>query len=85
MIDQQFFRIPEGMVDRLEKEPKYYPYQFPQLNLTGIKDKDVYKDERTRVALMYYSVILQNRIRYLSHFKQDSLAQDLAQRYKDIL
>lgn len=85
MIEEQFFEIPEGMVHRLEKEPKYYPYEFPQLNLRGVKDDRLFKDERTRIKLLYYSVMLGNRLRYLSYFKKDSLAQDLAQRYKDIL
>jgi len=85
MIEGRFAKIPEGMVYRLEREPKYYPYQFPQLNLRGVNDENLSKDQRTRIKLEYYSVMVKNRIRYLSHFKEDSLAQDLANRYKHIL
>jgi hypothetical protein len=85
MIRSNFIKIPEGMVYRLEKEPTYYPYDFPQLNLKGIKDKDIYKDERTRRRLSYYSMILRGRIAYLYHFDKDSLARELTRRYKDIL
>ena len=85
MIKENFFEVPEGMVHRLKKEPKYYPYDFPELNLRGVKDVGVSKDERTKTKLLYYSVMLKQRLSYLSYFKQDSLAQDLARRYRDIL
>ncbi len=85
MIEGRFAKIPEGMVYRLQTEPKYYPYQFPQLNLRGVDDETISKDERTRIKLEYYPVMVKNRILYLSHFKEDSLAQDLANRYKHIL
>ena len=85
MIKENFFEIPEGMVHRLKKEAKYYAYDFPQLNLRGVDDKSVSKDKRTQIKLQYYSLMLKRRLSYLSFFKQDSLAQDLAERYREIL
>lgn len=85
MITENFVKIPEGLVYRLEKEPIYYPYQFPELNLRGIKDQDVYKNDKTKLMLSYYSVMVKNRMLYLSYFQKDSLARELARRYKDIL
>ncbi len=85
MIKENFFEIPEGMVHRLKKEAKYYSYDFPQLDLRGVDDKSVSKDKRTETKLKYYSLMLKRRLSYLSFFKQDSLALDLARRYKDIL
>jgi hypothetical protein len=85
MIKDNFYEIPEGMVHRLKRDSKYYPYDFPQLNLRGINDKSVSKDKRTETKLKYYSLMLRRRLSYLSYFKQDSLAQNLARRYQDIL
>jgi hypothetical protein len=85
MIKDNFFEIPEGMVHRLKRDAKYYPYDFPQLNLRGVNDKSVSKDKRTETKLRYYSLMLRRRLSYLSYFKQDSLAQNLARRYQDIL
>lgn len=85
MMEEKFVKVPEGLVYRLEKEVKYYPYEFPRLNLRGIKDEDVYKSEKTKLKLSYYSIMVRNRMLYLSHFGKEWQAQQLARRYRDIL
>jgi len=85
MMENEFVKLPEGLVYRLEREQGYYPFQFPRLNLRGIKDEDVYKSEKTKLKLSYYSIMVRNRMLYLSHFQKDWQAQELARRYRDIL
>ena len=80
-----FIQFPEGMVFRLQKDMGYYPYSYPELQLRGVLDQKIYKDDRTLFYLKNYSAMIQNRISYLVYFKQDSLAQELEGKYQRIL
>jgi hypothetical protein len=80
-----FIQTPDGMVFRLQKDMGYYPYSYPELQLRGVLDQKIYKDDRTLFYLKDYSAMIQNRISYLVYFKQDSLAQNLRERYRDFL
>ena len=89
LVDQKFLasfiRFPEGVIYRLHGELGYYPFPFPELQLRGILEQKLPRDERTLFNLQYYPVIIKDRIAYLHYFKQDSLAQDLAIKYQKIL
>ncbi|MDP2960510.1 MAG: hypothetical protein Q8N71_03710, partial [candidate division Zixibacteria bacterium] len=87
--DEKFLRpliqFPEGIIFRLHKDIAYYPYSYPDIELRGITDEKVYKDERTLFNLQSYPQIIKDRIAYLLYFKQDSLAQDLGEKYRSLL
>lgn len=87
--DEKFLRpliqFPEGIIFRLHKDITYYPYSYPDLELRGITDEKIYKDERTLFNLQSYPRIIKDRIAYLLYFKQDSLAQDLGEKYRSLL
>jgi hypothetical protein len=89
MVDNKFFssfiQFPEGILFRLQKDLGYYPYLFPDLELRGIVDEKIFKDERTLFNLQGYPQIIKDRLAYLLYFKQDSLAQDLGEKYKSFL
>jgi hypothetical protein len=85
MISSLFAEIPEGLVHRLRKERKYFPCDFPKLELRGVKDQEVYKDGRTLANLYRYPMMIENRILYLQYFKEDYLANQLEKRYAEIL
>ena len=80
-----FIQTPDGMVFRLQKDMGYYPYSYPELQLRGVLDQKIYKDDRTLFYLKDYSAMIQNRISYLVYFKQDSLAQNLRGKYGELL
>ncbi len=80
-----FIQFPEGMVFRLQKDMGYYPYSYPEFQLRGVLDQKVYKDDRTLFYLKDYTAMIQNRISYLHFFKQDSIAQNLNLKYREIL
>jgi len=80
-----FIQFPEGIALGLHKYLDYYPYPFPELELRGILDERIYKEERTSYNLQYYPLMIKDRIKYLLHFKQDSLAQDLGKKYQKLL
>ncbi len=89
LVDQKFLasfiRFPEGIIYRLQGKLGYYPFTFPELQLRGLLEKKLPKDERTLSNLQYYPLMIKDRISYLHYFKQDSLAQDLAIKYQKIL
>ncbi len=89
MVDNKFFssfiQFPEGILFRLQKDLGYYPYLFPDIELRGIVDEKIFKDERTLFNLQGYPQVIKDRIAYLLYFKQDSLAQDLGERYRSLL
>jgi len=85
MISTFFAEVPEGLVHRLKKERRYFPYDFPQFELRGVEDEKVYKEERVRVNLHLYSMMIENRILYLRYFKEDFLAKQLETKYRNLL
>jgi hypothetical protein len=80
-----FIQFPEGMVFRLQKDMGYYSYTNPDFQLRGILNQKIYKDDRTLFYLKDYSAMIKNRISYLLYFKQDSVAQNLRERYGELL
>jgi hypothetical protein len=78
-------RIPEGLVLSLKDSLRYYPYNFPDLELRGVLDRDVYRDDRTLFNLKRYPFMIDLRLRYLSEFKQEEEAQALFRRYESLL
>jgi hypothetical protein len=89
MTDEKFLTsfipFPEGLVFRLQKDMGYYPYNYPEFRLRGLLDQKINTDDRTLIYLNILSEMIQNRISYLLYFKQDSLAQNLRQRYGNLL
>ena len=85
MISSNFVEVPEGLVHRLKKERKYFPYDFPQFTLRGIEDENVFKEGRVVVNLHLYAMKIENRILYLRYFKEDYLAKQLEKRFAEIL
>lgn len=84
-IGRNYLRIPEGMVFSVKDSLKYYPYDFPDFELRGVMDRSVYKDDRTLFNLKRYPLMIDLRLRYLSEFEQDELADRLFRRYKGVL
>lgn len=80
-----FIQFPEGLVFRLQKDMGYYPYSYPEFQLRGILDQQIYKDDRTLFYFKDFSGMIQNKISYLLYFKQDSLAQNLKGKYGELL
>ena len=78
-------KIPEGLVYSLKDSLKYYPYDFPNFQLRGVLDETIYKDERTRLFLLLYSIMIQERIKYLQQFGMVNDAQALSDKYQRIL
>jgi hypothetical protein len=78
-------KIPEGLVYSLRDSLAYFPYDFPDFQLRGVLDKTIYKDERTRLFLLLYSLMLQERIKYLQQFGMVNDAQALSEKYQSIL
>jgi hypothetical protein len=84
-IGDIYLRIPEGMVLSLKDSLGYYPYQFPDLELRGVLDRDVYRDDRTLFNLKRYPFMIDLRLRYLSDFKREEETEDLFRRYEPLL
>ncbi|MDH4222726.1 MAG: DUF2723 domain-containing protein [candidate division Zixibacteria bacterium] len=80
-----FIRLPEGIVLRLYETVAYYPYAFPDLELRGIIDPEIYKDGRSSFHVKNYPQAIKDRIIYLQYSKQEPLAQDLFGRYMTVL
>jgi hypothetical protein len=80
-----YLRIPEGMVLSLKDSLGYYPYGFPDLELRGVLDRDIYRDDRTLFNLKRYPFMIDLRLRYLSDFEQEEEAQALFRRYEPLL
>jgi hypothetical protein len=84
-VGETFLRIPEGMVFSLKDSLSYYPYDFPQFELRGVLDRTVFKDQRTLFNLKRYPFMIDLRLKYLSDFKRESEADQLAKMYKAVL
>ncbi len=78
-------KIPEGLVYALKDTLTYYPYDFPDFRLRGVADKNVYRDERTRLFLLVYPLMIGERIRYLQQFRMADEAQALSEKYAKLL
>jgi len=84
-IGNMLVKIPEGLVYSLKDTLAYYPYDFPDFQLRGVVDQNIYKDERTRLFLLLYSIMIRERIRYLQQFGMTNEADALSEKYKSIL
>lgn len=84
-LGKTFVRIPEGLVYCLKDTFEYYPYDFPDYELRGVRDETVYLDERTRVYLSPYVFMTEQRIDYLLSFGLEEEARKLREKYRDIL
>ncbi len=80
-IGKMFVKIPEGLVYSLKDSVKYYPFDFPDFQLRGIRDEKIYKDDRTLNNLKKYPLMIQARIDYLTYFNQQSEAKKLKEKY----
>jgi len=80
-----YLKIPEGMVFSLEDSLKYHPYDFPDLELGGVLDQSIFKDDRTLFNLKKYPFMVDLRIKYLLHFKREEEAGALFRRYQALL
>jgi len=80
-----YLRIPEGMVLSLKDSLRYYPYEFPDLELRGVLDRNVYIDDRTLFNLKRYPFMIDLRLRYLSEFKREEEAEILFKRFEPLL
>jgi hypothetical protein len=84
-IGEMFVKIPEGLVFCLKDSLKYYSFDFPDFQLRGIKDQTIYKDERALLRLKQYSLMINDRINYLTYFHRKSEALNLQERYREYL
>ncbi|UCB52746.1 MAG: DUF2723 domain-containing protein [Candidatus Zixiibacteriota bacterium] len=84
-IGGAYLRVPEGMVLSLRDSLGYYPYEFPDLELRGVLDEDVHRDDRTLFNLKRYPFMIDLRLRFLSDFKQEEEAEALFRRYEPLL
>lgn len=84
-IGKMFATIPEGLVYSLKDSVKYYPFDFPDFQLRGVKDEKIYKDDRTFNNLNKYPFMIQARITYLNYFDQQSEASNLKEKYLNYL
>jgi hypothetical protein len=84
-IGKMFVKIPEGLVYSLKDTVRYYPFDFPDFQLRGIKDETIYKDDRTLNILKQYPLMIQARINYLTYFNQKNEAQRLKEKYLEYL
>ncbi|KPK77224.1 MAG: hypothetical protein AMJ89_02825 [candidate division Zixibacteria bacterium SM23_73] len=84
-IGKIFVKIPEGLVYSLKDSVKYYPFDFPDFQLRGIKNERIYKDDRTLNILKQYPLMIGARINYLTYFNQISEASKLKENYLEYL
>ncbi len=84
-IGKMFVKIPEGLVYSLKDSLKYYPFDFPDFELRGIKDEGIYKDDRTLNNLKNYPLMIDARINYLNYFNQKDEALKLKEEYFEYL
>jgi hypothetical protein len=80
-IGKMFAEIPEGLVYSLKDSVKYYPFDFPDFQLRGVKDEKIYKNDRTFNDLNKYPFMIQARITYLNYFNHQSEASNLKEKY----
>jgi hypothetical protein len=84
-IGEMFVKIPEGLVYSLKDSLKYYSFDFPDFQLRGIKDQTIYKDERALLRLKQYSLMINDRINYLTYLHRKSEALKLQDKYDEYL
>ncbi len=84
-FEKLYVKIPEGMVYSMRDSLKYYPYDFPNLEIRGIVDRNIYKEDRTRFNLNRYPFMIDARLKYLSYFKRDGEVAALERRYEILL
>lgn len=84
-IGEMFAKIPEGLVFAAKDSVGYYAFDFPDLQLRGITDERVYKDDRTINVLRQYPLMIDTRIKYLAYFNQETEASKLREKYLEYL
>jgi len=84
-FEKSYLKIPEGMVFSLKDSLQYYPYDFPNLQIRGIWDRGIYKDDRTLFILKQYPFMVDARLRYLSYFKREEESEALKKSYGRLL
>ncbi|HEX7401567.1 MAG TPA: DUF2723 domain-containing protein [candidate division Zixibacteria bacterium] len=84
-IGNMLVKIPEGLVYSMKDTLAYYPYDFPNFQLRSVIDQNVYRDERTRLFLLLYPILIGERIKYLEQFGMTIEADTLLEKYKSIL
>jgi len=84
-IGKTFVKIPEGLVYSLKDSVGYYPFDFPDFLLRGIKDERIYKDDRSLNTLKQYPLMIDARINYLTYFNQKTEALKLKEKYLEYL
>jgi hypothetical protein len=84
-FEKLYLKIPEGMVYSLKDSLRYYPYDFPDLEIRGIMDRNIYKGDRTIFNLNRYPFMVDARLKYLSYFKLEGEVSALGKRYAELL
>jgi hypothetical protein len=84
-IGNMLVKIPEGLIYCMKDTLAYYPYDFPDFQLRGVTDQNIYRDERTRLFLLLYPLMIGERIKYLQQFGRMDDAKALSEKYKNIL
>ncbi len=84
-IGNMLVKIPEGLIYAMKDTLAYYPYDFPDFQLRGITDQNVYRDERTRLFLLLYPLMIEERIKYSQQFGMTEQADALSEKYQSIL
>ncbi len=84
-VGRAYLRVPEGLVFSLKDSLKYYPYDFPELELRGVFDQAVFKNDRTLFNLKRYPLMLDLRLKYLSDFGMEQKVDALSKRFKSLL
>jgi hypothetical protein len=84
-FEKLYLKNPEGMAYSLKDSLRYYPYDFPNLEIRGIMDHRIYKDDRTLFNLNRYPFMIDARLKYLSYFKWEGEVEALQRRYEKLL
>jgi len=84
-IGNMLVKIPEGLIYSMKDTLAYYPYDFPNFRLRGVTDQNMYRDERTRLFLLLYPIMIRERIKYLQQFGKTNQADALSEKYESIL
>lgn len=84
-FEKLYLKIPEGMVYSWRGSLRYYPYDFPSLEIRGIMDRNIYKDDRTLFNLNRYPFMIDARLKYLSYYKREGEVETLQRRYEKLL
>lgn len=84
-FEKAYIKVPEGMIFSLKDSLAYYPYDFPALEMRGILDQGITKEDRTLFNLKRCPFMIDARLRYLSYFKQDREVGILQGKYEKLL